>query len=42
MGYQVGALRSDDPIWLNWVVAALGAVAVLYGAVALLRAYRSR
>ena len=42
IGYQVEALRGPNPLVLNWVVAALGLAVAVYGAVGLLRAYRSR
>ena len=42
IGYQVEAIRGPDPIWMNWVVAGLGLVVVVHGAVRLLQAHRSR
>jgi hypothetical protein len=36
---QVQSLTSGSAVWLNWVVAALGTAAALYGLVGLLRAY---
>ena len=42
VGYQLGPIRGGDALWLNWLVAALGLGVAVYGAVGLLRAYRSR
>ncbi len=41
-GYQLDSLRSPDPLWISWAVAAVGVVVALVGVVRLLRAYRSR
>lgn len=42
IGYQLEAIRGPNPLWANWAVAALGLVVAGYGALRLLRAYRSR
>jgi hypothetical protein len=41
-GYQLDSLRSPDPLWISWVVAAIGVVVALVGLVRLVRAYLSR
>ena len=42
IGYQWEVLTGPDPLWASWVVAALGLAVAVWGAVRLLRAYRSR
>ncbi len=42
IGYQLDPLRGDNPLWGNWLVAALGAAVAVWGAVRLVRAARSR
>ena len=42
IGYQLDAIRGPNPLWMNWVVAALGLAVVVHGGVRLLRAHRER
>ena len=42
IGYQLEPLQGSNPLWGNWVVAALGLAVAVYGGVRLLHAHRSR
>jgi len=42
VGYQLDPLRGANPLWGNWVVAALGLGVAVWGVVRLVRAARSR
>ncbi|WP_129337304.1 hypothetical protein [Cellulomonas endophytica] len=41
-GYQVEPLRGTSALWANWLIAGLGLLVAVYGAVRLVRAARSR